>query len=149
MCYRNFPHARTETNGYCEGFHSKLKNVCFDKKGNKRLDSLLDVLLYQEGVTYLSRKVKCALNLPIESNSDAIKRRHEKGLKIRDEDVTVTFTADKGLSEGTARIWEVLSQTDGETVFNVTQLSTCCTEDNCFERCINPSCANLCCHLYE
>src|SRR5258705_13864966 len=36
-----------------------------------------------------------------------------------------------------------------QKIYHITQRSLDCTVHNCFERCINPSCQNLCCHMYH
>ena len=37
-CYRQFDHANTDTNMFCESFHNKLKTFYLDRPPNKRLD---------------------------------------------------------------------------------------------------------------
>lgn len=48
MSFRNSPHANTETNMFAEAFHNKLKTFYMDRKPNKRLDDLINLLLVIE-----------------------------------------------------------------------------------------------------
>ena len=34
LCYRNFPHANTDTNMFVESFHNKLKTFYMDRRPN-------------------------------------------------------------------------------------------------------------------
>ena len=48
LCYRNFPHANTDTNMFAESFHSKLKTSYMDRRPNKRVDGLINLLFIIE-----------------------------------------------------------------------------------------------------
>ena len=50
--YRNFPHANTDTNMFVEPFHNKLKTIYMDRRPNKRVDVLLNLLLAIEEDDY-------------------------------------------------------------------------------------------------
>ena len=52
MCYRNFEHANTDTSMYVESFHNVLKTYCMERKPNKRVEDLINVLLTYEEGTY-------------------------------------------------------------------------------------------------
>ena len=45
MCYRNFPHANTDTNMFIESFHNRLKTYYMQRKRGRRLDDLVNLLL--------------------------------------------------------------------------------------------------------
>ena len=45
MCYRQFPHADTDTNMYVESYHNRLKTFYMNRRLNKRVDDLLNILL--------------------------------------------------------------------------------------------------------
>ena len=47
-CFRNFSHGATDTNMYCESFHNKLKTFYMQRKHNKRVDNLIEILLLAE-----------------------------------------------------------------------------------------------------
>ena len=52
MCYRNFEHANTDTNLYVEPFHNVLKTYYMERKPNKSVDDLINVLLTCEEDNY-------------------------------------------------------------------------------------------------
>ena len=52
VCYRNFEDANTDTNMYVESFHNDLKTYHKERKPNKRVDDLINVLLTDEEGTY-------------------------------------------------------------------------------------------------
>ena len=56
MCYRNFEYANTDTNMYVESFHNVLKTYYMERKLNKRVDDLINVLLTYEEYTYWRHK---------------------------------------------------------------------------------------------
>ncbi|XP_035215656.1 uncharacterized protein LOC118189203 [Stegodyphus dumicola] len=86
LCYRNFPHAFTDTNMYCESFHNQLKTVYFKRRHNRRLDILISTLLTIEKDKYLNHTYKLYTNVS-PRNSISCLSRHQRGLKIRDSDV--------------------------------------------------------------
>ena len=49
MCFRNFPHADTDTNMYEDSFHNRLKTFYMQRQRNRRLDDLVNLLLQIEG----------------------------------------------------------------------------------------------------
>ncbi|GBO07388.1 hypothetical protein AVEN_170438-1 [Araneus ventricosus] len=86
--YRNFPHASTETNNYCESFHNQLKTVYFQRKFNRRIDRLIRTVLDMETESYLSYKYKEINHMPFKTHSNrCIKDRHAKSREIVDNDV--------------------------------------------------------------
>ena len=56
MCYRNLEHANTDTNMYVESFHNGLKTYYIERKPNKRINELINVLLIYEKDTYWRHK---------------------------------------------------------------------------------------------
>ena len=47
MCYRNFSHGNTDTNMYVEAFHNRHKTFYRDRKPIKRVDDLLNMLVFR------------------------------------------------------------------------------------------------------
>ena len=45
MCFRNFPHANTDTNMFLEAYHNRIKTFYMNRKTNKRVDDLFNLLL--------------------------------------------------------------------------------------------------------
>ena len=61
LCYRNFPHANTDTNMFVESFHNKLKTFYVDHRPNKRVDDLLNLVLVTEEDDYSRETQKLKL----------------------------------------------------------------------------------------
>ncbi|GBL78739.1 hypothetical protein AVEN_65293-1 [Araneus ventricosus] len=138
--YRNFPHASTETNNYCESFHNQLKTVYFQRKFNRRIDRLIRTVLDMETESYLSYKYKEINHMPFKTHSNRyIKDRHAKSREIVDNDVI----------QLTSTSWLVRSQSK-EVEYSVTQINDICpSSDFCFIKCLEVSCMGLCSHLYQ
>ncbi|GBM95118.1 hypothetical protein AVEN_46314-1 [Araneus ventricosus] len=138
--YRNFPHASTETNNYCESFHNQLKTVYFQRKFNRRIDRLIRTVLDMETESYLSYKYKEINHMPFKTHSNRhIKDRHAKSREI----------VDNGVIQLTSTSWLVRSQSK-EVEYSVTQINDICpSSDFCFIKCLEVSCMGLCSHLYQ
>ena len=65
MSYRCFPHNSSETNAFCESFHNLWKTVYFERKANRRLDSLILTLLEIEEKIYTKHKLKLLYGCPV------------------------------------------------------------------------------------
>ena len=87
MCYRNCEHANTDTNMCVESFHNVLKTYYMERKPNKRVDDLINVLLSYEEDNYWRHKPEkiCATKHQSANNNS----RHTRGMSISDEDLTV------------------------------------------------------------
>jgi hypothetical protein len=57
FCYRN-KHLDVNTNMYLESFHNKLKTLYMNRKQNKRIDRLLEILLEIEKHYYIEYERK-------------------------------------------------------------------------------------------
>ncbi|XP_047136661.1 uncharacterized protein LOC124813534 [Hydra vulgaris] len=89
-CYRNFQHADTDTNMLCESFHNKLKTVYMERRPNKRLDDLINLLLKIEEDSYWRYK-RDNIYLGTISLPKYYKKRHEKGMLISDNCVVNVY----------------------------------------------------------
>ena len=45
MCFRQFEYCKTDTNMFVESFHNKLKTFFMERRPNKRVDDLINLLL--------------------------------------------------------------------------------------------------------
>ena len=143
MCYRQFSHADTDTNMYVESFHNRLKTFYMNRRLNKRVDDLLNILLDIEEEDYWRHlgdmKYKSGRSMQKETS------RHTRGIKIQDTDV-VKINDCK---------WTVKSQTSSEDNdddienYEVELKHTDCFDDYCFTKCFEISCIGLCSHMYQ
>ena len=85
MCYRQFPHANTDTNMYVESFHNRLKTYYMKRRVNRRVDDLLIMLLEIEEDDYWRHLLDCKYER--QENIQQISIRHTRGMKIKDDDV--------------------------------------------------------------
>ncbi|XP_035210193.1 uncharacterized protein LOC118184601 [Stegodyphus dumicola] len=139
MAHRNFPHAFTDTNMYCESFHNKLKTTYFRRKFNRRLDKLIEVLLKIEEDTYMAHSYKIKTNYKQSTCPPTYNKRHDSGIKILDSDVTGAGFL----------LWIVKSQTSNIQYTVKCLYELCPQTDHCYSKCISLSCLNLCSHLYN
>ena len=81
MCFRNFPHAETDTNMFLESYHNRIKTFYLNRKRNKRLDDLFNLILGIEEDDYWRNKRESILsNGNIE---EAVKNEHgHRGMAI-------------------------------------------------------------------
>ncbi|XP_053388440.1 uncharacterized protein LOC128551563 [Mercenaria mercenaria] len=124
------------TNNYIESFHKYLKHHIFQKKINRRLDTLIDALMKIEAHYYMTRLIYSTLYSPEEvclKHAD----RHQSSLSIPDNAVT-------HINE---RQFHVQSST-GSNLYTVTQTNTQCSLQSCFKKCSQAPCNNLCQHMY-
>ncbi|XP_065647824.1 uncharacterized protein LOC136077117 [Hydra vulgaris] len=135
-CYRNFQHADTDTNMLCESLHNKLKTVYMERRPNKRLDDLINLLLTIEEDSYWHHKRDTIYHGTI-SLPKKYKKRHEKGMLI----------SDKCIIKCSLTQYTVKSQSN--VTYNVDILTDTCKESLCLESCLNPACNGLCQHLYR
>ena len=56
ICYRDFEHGNTDINMFAESFHNKLKAFYMERKPNKRIDDLVNLLLTIEEERLLASK---------------------------------------------------------------------------------------------
>ena len=56
MCFRPLGHCHTDTNMFVESFHNKLKTFFMERRPNKRVDDLINLLLTIEGEDYWRHK---------------------------------------------------------------------------------------------
>ena len=104
ICYSNFEHANTDTNMYVESFHNVLKTYYVERKPNKRVDDLINVLLTYEEDTYWrhkQEKIYATKHQSAKNNS-----RHTRRMAIVDEDLVV-------VNETT---WKVKYQSKGKNI---------------------------------
>ena len=104
MCYRNFEHANTDTNMYVESFHNVLKTYYMERKPNKRVDDLINLLLtYEEDTYWRHKREKIYATKHQSANNNS---RHTRGMAIVDKDLTIA-------NETT---WKVKSQSRGKNI---------------------------------
>ena len=132
MCYRDFPHANTDTNMYAEAFHNKLKTFYMDRRPNKRLDDLINLLLVIEEDDYWRHKRDAIYLNNVSSKAES--NRHTKGMNITDISVEATSTPDQVL---------VNSQTHANLFYRVDRIQHTCSDD-CLELCMDIACVGLC-----
>ena len=137
MCYRNFPHAETDTNMFLESYHNRLKTFYMKRKKNKRIDDLLNLLLHVEEEDFWRHKTETFFAGPTEQNSSDC--RHQRGMKI-----PKTQVCNDNPSQ-----WRVLSQTKKKETYIVRKVADSCSWEHCFSKCLEVSCAGLCAHIYS
>ncbi|XP_046394786.1 uncharacterized protein LOC124162325 [Ischnura elegans] len=139
MCFRNFPHADTDTNMFVEAFHNKLKTHYLNRKVNRRLDDLINVLQRIQKSCHFNLMFKRMTEEPPLGFQQQLKGRHWKGMKILDEDVVKIDD----------RTWNIRSQSDSSVKYNISCISPFCNIPHlCFIKCCETSCWDLCCHMY-
>ena len=140
MCYRNFEHANTDTNMFVEAFHNKLKTFYMERRPNKRLDDLINLLLLIEEDDYWRHKRDMLYYNPEKVPSAFSNSRHTKGVNIIDIDV----------EQISSHQWEVMSQTKREitVTYKVDKILDRCTDNTCDTKCMELACIGLCEHIY-
>ena len=134
LCFRNFPHAGTDTNMFVESFHNKLKTNYMKRQKNRRVDDLLEMLLAVEKDDYWRHKSDVFFEQGVGTGDDD---RHKRGMTIPHTDV----------KEECDR-WMVTSQTAPSTLYSVKRVMDVCVFDHCVSKCAEVACAGLCGHLY-
>ena len=125
---------------YVESFHNRLKTRYMQRRPNRRLDDLVNLLLEIEQDDFNRWCRSVALNEVYTSNSYNTENRHERGLKISDEQVFC-------IQEDT--MWHIQSQSIKEKLYVVRRLTDICMDDHCMDGCHNLSCCGLCMHLFH
>ncbi|XP_034230345.1 uncharacterized protein LOC117639071 [Thrips palmi] len=142
LCYRNFPHGNTDTNMYCESLHNLLKTYYMERIQNKRVDDLTQIVLRMERDYFMKLWKNKAEGKAEVSVTVTQKRKHTRGIAIKDEDVTHI----KG------HVWAVRSQDekkkDSDEEYFVVKHNEKCPVDHCFVQCVTQACKGLCEHLY-
>ncbi|KAI5699834.1 hypothetical protein M8J75_009490 [Diaphorina citri] len=138
MCFRqNLKHGNVNTTAHVESFHNKLKKVYFQRKPNKRMDDLLDVLFTIEQDDYAARQRETIFNCNLVEDL-VIDRRHNNGMEI----------ADACIHKINDFLWGVQSLPNNNMTYQVYQFEKTCSHDFCFVKCTKSSCHNLCSHMY-
>ncbi|XP_035215458.1 uncharacterized protein LOC118189032 [Stegodyphus dumicola] len=139
MSYRNFPHAFTDTNMYCESFHNKIKTMYFKRKFNRRLDNLINLLLKIEEDIFIAYNYKIKINCKPSVYPPLYHNRHESGMKIPDDSIIRCDTSS----------WVIKSQSNNSIQYSVKLIDEVCPLiDHCYLNCIKLPCLNLCSHMY-
>ena len=133
MCHRNFAHANTDTNMFVEASHNRLKTFYMDRRPNKRIDDLVNLLLTIEEDDYWRRKRDTLYKSQCKPTD-----RHGRGMKILDSDV----------SKYDVHQWRVKSQSS-EEYYVVTRCSEICQQADCQIQCLTVACMGLCQHLFD
>eukprot|EP00794_Sanderia_malayensis_P020831 gene20831-22875_t len=98
MCYRNFPHANTDTNMFVESFHNRLKTYYMQRRRTRRLDDLINLLLTIEEDDYWRHRLDIMYGK--DERVKTTVNRHKRAMQIKDVDV----------SQVTQNVWKVRSQ---------------------------------------
>ncbi|KAK3928259.1 E3 ubiquitin ligase [Frankliniella fusca] len=84
---KSFPHGNVETTMYVESFHNILKTIYMKRKPNKRIETLVNLLLEIEEDYFARRKTKIGTAAPREQYFLFISERHLIGVNISSDDV--------------------------------------------------------------
>ncbi|XP_065223327.1 uncharacterized protein LOC135847625 [Planococcus citri] len=125
---------------YVESYHNRLKTFTFKRRPNQRLDILLEKLLGIEITLFLEREGKIRMKEPnIYEIGHLMQKKHELGMKIKDEDVKKIGTS-----------WEIQSQTEKSITYTIVQYRAhCLNRDHCFAQCSEQPCNHLCAHMFS
>ncbi|XP_034250809.1 uncharacterized protein LOC117651133 [Thrips palmi] len=142
-CFRRFPHGNVETTMFVEAFHNILKTVYLKRKPNKRIDSLLKLLLDVEEDYYCRRQTTICTVAPREQYMQDISARHTRGIEISSDQV-------QEFDENGSKFWQIKSQSHPNEVYKVFKISSVCTQPHhCYFECHATEChQNLCAHMY-
>ncbi|KAK3928240.1 Zinc finger protein 511 [Frankliniella fusca] len=136
-CFRQNYHGNVDTTMHVESFHNILKTVYLNRKPNKRVDDLLDILLQVEEDYFVRYQNAVMTESLSDEDFDAILKRHDRGIKISNLHV----------ANISANLWHVKSQgTDKDTHYTVVKCLDVCTEVLCVFTCA--SCDSLCSHMF-
>ena len=124
MCHRQFNHCKTDTNMFVESFHNKLKTNFMERKPNKRIDDLVNLLLTIEEEDYWRRKREIEYFEKTNNIATDGSNRHKKGLNIPDAHVTK-------IDEGS---FEIVSQSEKDCHYIVKRATDNCVDEDCLER---------------
>ncbi|XP_054278526.1 uncharacterized protein LOC128996980 [Macrosteles quadrilineatus] len=132
-CHRNFYHGEVDTTNYIESFHNRLKTTYMERKPNRRLDTLIQLLITISEDDSWSRKRNDLFDIHQGPSFDL---RHKRGIQLLDNSI-------KNVSPN---LWEVTSAKATGKVYQILRNETECTFDLCFFIC--RQCPGLCSHLY-
>ena len=124
MCFRQFEHCKTDTNMFVESFHNKLKTFFMERRPNKRVDDLINLLLTIEEEDYWSRKRDVEYYESLADQPTDQINRHEKGINIPDAHV----------NKIDEEIYEVVSQSNNNYQYLVKKINNKCNDRDCLER---------------
>ncbi|KAE8739140.1 hypothetical protein FOCC_FOCC015369 [Frankliniella occidentalis] len=142
-CYRRFPHGNVETTMYVESFHNILKTIYLKRKPNKRIETLVNLLLEVEEDYYTRRQTTINTVAPREQYFQYISERHLRG-------VNIPCDAVQEYDENGSKYWIIKSQSIPDMEYKVFKKSDTCTQPGmCFFQCHATDCYdNLCAHMY-
>ena len=136
LCYRDFEHAKCDTNMFVESFHNRLKTFYMDRKPNKRLDDLINLLLSIEEDDYWRHKRDLIYNV---GSFQVSMPRHKRGIAISNDDIEIDEFG-----------WRLISQTQGNSlIYTVIKVTESCDDESCINKCLEVACLGLCEHLYK
>jgi MULE transposase domain len=136
---RNFFHDDVDTNMLSEAWHNLLKTKYMKRYPKRRADQTVEVLLLAEHDRFKIDVQRESVGLSCRKKAPC--KRHGRGLDIEDGHVTTSIA--------TAKMWLVLSCTQDQVTYEVTQLRDDCNQDHCFSLCMEPQCFGLCGHMYS
>ncbi|XP_072161747.1 uncharacterized protein [Bemisia tabaci] len=142
FCFRNFPHANTDTNMYCESLHSTFKRYYLIDKVNSRLEDLISSCCQfaDDKAFDLKKKRLFEKPLPDLDKPKNWKNSHQRGMQLPNDSVSI---------EGQGK-WIVQSASRKNVHHTVTLSNeTCCSPDHCYVQCKENECHGLCMHLYS
>ncbi|KAL1457151.1 hypothetical protein WDU94_001812 [Cyamophila willieti] len=145
MYERKFPHKNVETTMYVVSFHNILKSIYLKRKPNKRIDTLVKLLLEVEEDAYARRTINNVRNERevlvdlITATADEPAASHLNAMDISEENMTNIV----------ANIhWRVKSESL-DIEYDVQRYATSCVyPDWCYFKCISPLCQRLCSHMF-
>lgn len=86
-CYRNFFHHFVDTNMLLEALHNFIKSVLLKRRPNRRVETLIRILLNMETEIFAQHSVIMSMLDP-EDSVPVITARHKRGMKISDMEIT-------------------------------------------------------------
>ncbi|XP_064100564.1 uncharacterized protein LOC135211233 [Macrobrachium nipponense] len=140
MCYRHnldgimYSEPFSNVNLHCEYLHNHLKSLNLSGKFSQRVAEVTKLLLKVEREYNVIYRKKSHLTVPVHSSSSG---RHYSGLEIEDEKVF-----------NVGDTWTVVSRFDKSAKYTVIVLEKNCNRVNCYEKCSEFLCIDLCSHLY-
>ena len=124
MCSRQFDHCHTDTNMFVETFHNKLKTFFMERRPNKQVDDLINLLLSIEEEDYWRRKRDLEYYGHLTDQPVTHTPRLQKGVNIPD---THVIKVDD-------ETFEVKSQITKGCQYRVKRLTNECNDEDCLER---------------